>query len=299
MTIESTPDDFDFAFDEVAGKEELLIENAIEEAAEEAIEEAIPDDEQKVVEAVEAPANIWDNANDNQRTAYDNLVAENTRLSHQRNSDAGRVGALQRKLNELQAKPSGGDMPTAKDVAKAMQSPEDMETFKSEYPDMADAIESRIAMADVENRKIIQQKIDDAVKPFREDKARNDQASALSYANEQDAAVESAHEGWKDIVASVEFSEWLNHQPAATKELIHSEAAEDAAALVGYFKASQPQEGNSETNTNGDTSVTEIQRKRQKQLNDAAGIPSKSTRSDLGRYAPDDFDGAFDMYAET
>ena len=294
MTIENNDDGFDSAFNEASLDQELLSDDEVIIK-----DEIIKDGDEEGIKAAEEPVNIWANANSDQRSAYDNLVSENARLSHKLNSDEGRVGALQRKINELQTIPSGGEQPTAKDIVKAMQSPEDMAIFKAEYPDMDDAIESRIAMADIQTQKIVQKKIDDALAPFKADKEINDKESALKYADSQDAAVESVHEGWKDIVASSEFSTWLDGQPAATKELIHSEAAEDAAALIGYFKSSQPQDNYSEANFNGGTTVTDIQRKRQKQLNDSAGIRSRSTRSSMEHTAPDDFDSAFDMYANS
>lgn len=304
MTIENAHEDFDSAFDEVAGNEQVFNEQPV---IEEVIDDLEVDDEGAIEpeareepEVSEEPINIWAEAPDEQRIAYEKLVTENNRLSHQRNSDAGRVGALQRKVNELQSVSNAvGDTPSAQDIVKAMQSPEDMAAFKSEYPDMDDAIESRIAMKDVETQKLIQQRIDEALTPFRDEKVLRDQALATEQANQQDAALEREHGNWKEIVASTEFSVWLDNQPAVTKELIHSEAAEDAAALIGYFKSSQPQGNYSDNHTQGGNNVTEIQRKRQKQLNDSAGIRSKSTRASNGQSAPDDFDAAFDMYADS
>ena len=93
MDSNETVDDFDSAFDEFSEKQEDgLIVNLEEDT--EIVEETaeVPTEEVPVED-------IWAGADDSLKSEYDKLRDNNDKLSHQAKSNAGRIGALQRKLN--------------------------------------------------------------------------------------------------------------------------------------------------------------------------------------------------------
>ena len=276
MDSTETVDDFDSAFEEFAEVEtsaELLPEEVVEEVVEEVLEEAPPEPEQD---------DIWAGADDTLKSEYDKLRDNNDKLSHQAKSNAGRIGALQRKLNEFQAtSPAGGATPSATEVAEAMKTPEAWASFNEEYPDIHDAIESRLEVERSQN----QETMNRALQPLRA-------AEEERHVNGQYAALEAAHTDWKDVVNSESFVDWLQQQPTAIQQLSNSNDAFEASKLIDYYKLSQPREDVATTST-----VTSIQQKRAKQLEDSTGVKSKPGPGATGVIPPDDFDTAFEMFA--
>ena len=275
-------DDFDSAFDEFSTEEETtsaeLAPEDIEIVAEtKEVEAAIDEPE----EAPEEP-DIWAEADEGLKSEYDKLRDNNDKLSHQAKSNAGRIGALQRKLNEFQAtSPAGGATPSATEVAEAMKTPEAWASFNEEYPDIHDAIESRLEVERSQN----QETMNRALQPLRA-------AEEERHVNGQYAALEAAHTDWKDVVNSESFVDWLQEQPNAIQQLSNSNDAFEASKLIDYYKLSQPQEEIATTST-----VTSIQQKRAKQLEDSTGVKSKPGPGATGVIPPDDFDTAFEMFA--
>jgi len=271
-------DDFDSAFDEfadegVVSSAELAPEEITEETevvAEEVTEEAPPEQD------------IWAEADEGLKSEYDKLRDNNDKLSHQAKSNAGRIGALQRKLNEFQASsPAGGVQPSATEVAEAMKTPEAWASFNEEYPDIHDAIESRLEVERSQN----QETMNRALQPLRA-------AEEERHVNGQYAALEAAHTDWKDVVKSGAFVDWLQQQPNAIQQLSNSNDAFEASKLIDYYKMSQPRVEAATTST-----VTSIQQKRAKQLEDSTGVRSKPGPGATGVIPPDDFDAAFEMFA--
>ena len=274
-------DDFDSAFDEFSTEEETTSAELAPEDTEfvaetEEVEAAIEEPEQAPEE------DIWAEADDGLKSEYDKLKENNDKLSHQAKSNAGRIGALQRKLNEFQAtSPAGGVQPSATEVAEAMKTPEAWASFNEEYPDIHDAIESRLEMERSQN----QETMNRALQPLRA-------AEEERHVSNQYAALEAAHTDWKDVVNSESFVDWLQEQPNAIQQLSNSNDAFEASKLIDYYKMSLPREEAATTST-----VTSIQQKRAKQLEDSTGVKSKPGPGATGVIPPDDFDAAFEMFA--
>jgi hypothetical protein len=275
-------DDFESAFEEFAEGEvsaELAPEDTevVAETEEVGEVEAAADPEEAPVEP-----DIWAEADEGLRSEYDKLRDNNDKLSHQAKSNAGRIGALQRKLNEFQAtSPAGGATPSATEVAEAMKTPEAWASFNEEYPDIHDAIESRLEVERSQN----QETMNRALQPLRA-------AEEERHVNNQYAALEAAHTDWKDVVKSGAFVDWLQQQPNAIQQLSNSNDAFEASKLIDYYKMSLPREEAATTST-----VTSIQQKRAKQLEDSTGVKSKPGPGATGVIPPDDFDAAFEMFA--
>ena len=277
-------DDFDSAFDEFSTEDETTSAELAPEDTEFVAEtEEVEEVEAATEEPEQAPeADIWAEADEGLKSEYDKLRDNNDKLSHQAKSNAGRIGALQRKLNEFQAtSPAGGNQPSATEVAEAMKTPEAWASFNEEYPDIHDAIESRLEMERSQN----QETMNRALQPLRA-------AEEERHVSNQYAALEAAHTDWKDVVNSESFVDWLQEQPNAIQELSNSNDAFEACKLLDYYKLSQPLEEIATTST-----VTSIQQKRAKQLEDSTGVKSKPGPGATGVIPPDDFDTAFEMFA--
>tara|TARA_B110000037_G_scaffold197228_1_gene235110 strand:+ start:124 stop:987 length:864 start_codon:yes stop_codon:yes gene_type:complete len=277
-------DDFDSAFDEFSTEDETTSAELAPEDTEFVAEtEEVEEVEAATEEPEQAPeADIWAEADEGLKSEYDKLRDNNDKLSHQAKSNAGRIGALQRKLNEFQAtSPAGGNQPSATEVAEAMKTPEAWASFNEEYPDIHDAIESRLEMERSQN----QETMNRALQPLRA-------AEEERHVSNQYAALEAAHTDWKDVVNSESFVDWLQEQPNAIQELSNSNDAFEASKLLDYYKLSQPLEEIATTST-----VTSIQQKRAKQLEDSTGVKSKPGPGATGVIPPDDFDTAFEMFA--
>ena len=277
-------DDFDSAFDEFSTEDETTSAELAPEDTEFVAEtEEVEEVEAATEEPEQAPeADIWAEADEGLKSEYDKLRDNNDKLSHQAKSNAGRIGALQRKLNEFQAtSPAGGVQPSATEVAEAMKTPEAWASFNEEYPDIHDAIESRLEMERSQN----QEAMNRALQPLQA-------AEEERHVTGQYAALEAAHTDWKDVVNSESFVDWLQEQPNAIQELSNSNDAFEASKLIDYYKLSQPLEEIATTST-----VTSIQQKRAKQLEDSTGVKSKPGPGATGVIPPDDFDTAFEMFA--
>ena len=277
-------DDFDSAFDEFSTEDETTSAELAPEDTEFVAEtEEVEEVEAATEEPEQAPeADIWAEADEGLKSEYDKLRDNNDKLSHQAKSNAGRIGALQRKLNEFQAtSPAGGVQPSATEVAEAMKTPEAWASFNEEYPDIHDAIESRLEMERSQN----QEAMNRALQPLQA-------AEEERHVSNQYAALEAAHTDWKDVVNSESFVDWLQEQPNAIQELSNSNDAFEASKLLDYYKLSQPLEEIATTST-----VTSIQQKRAKQLEDSTGVKSKPGPGATGVIPPDDFDTAFEMFA--
>jgi type I site-specific restriction-modification system R (restriction) subunit len=182
--MESTEvvDDFDSAFDEFTENAESTPKDNDVVVTEEVTATEVTATEVTATESVEeAPVedDIWAEADEGLKTEYDKLREDNSKLSHQAKSNAGRIGALQRKLNEFQAtSPAGGNQPSATEVAEAMKTPEAWASFNEEYPDIHDAIESRLEVERSQN----QEAMNRALQPLRaaeEERHVNGQYAAL------------------------------------------------------------------------------------------------------------------------
>jgi hypothetical protein len=284
-------DDFDSAFDEFSTEDETISAELAPEDTEFVAETEETEEVEEVEEveaAIEDPEeasdeeDIWANADEGLKSEYNKLRDNNDKLSHQAKSNAGRIGALQRKLNEFQAtSPAGGSTPSATEVAEAMKTPEAWASFNEEYPDIHDAIESRLEVERSQN----QATMDRALQPLRA-------AEEERHVSNQYAALEAAHTDWKDVVNSESFIDWLQEQPNAIQQLSNSNDAFEASTLLDYYKLSLPTEEIATTST-----VTSIQQKRAKQLEDSTGVKSKRGPGATGVIPPDDFDTAFEMFA--
>lgn len=239
-----------------------------------------------------ADADVWTSVPETARRAYQEALEERERLRHSVHSNAGRVSALQRKINELESQLAGGyvpatsqaapsaDMPTAQQVREAMQTPEQWASFSEEYPEVAKAVDARIQVQFNQ----IQSQIHRDLNPLREDAQRRAQAEAEQFKRSQYGALEQAHPQWRQTINTPEFQSWFQTQPASIQSLVESDYADDAIALLNFYSSAKGAPATSGR-------IHDIQAQRQRRLEQ-----SVETRGRQGAERPlaeDDFSSAF------
>ena len=223
------------------------------------------------------------------------LEQENERLKHSDASQRGRLGAYQKQINELQRKqqefdaakptnPSGepqNDNQQKQDMAESM-GVDDWKEFAEDFPDMARAFESRLK-ADQQKQAQLEQQVSElrsAVQPIQQQ--AHEQQLQSEYAR-----LESRHDDWREVVNAPEFQTWLQSQNPTIQSLSESESADDASALLDFYKGvSGP--GN-------DNSRAQQHDKRKSRLANAQTVSRRGAGQRSG--TPEDFDAAFEHYA--
>lgn len=223
------------------------------------------------------------------------LEAENERLRHSDASQRGRLGAYQRQINDLQRKaqelesakqknPDGesqSDDQQRQTMAESMGM-DDWNEFKEDFPDMARAFEARLK-ADQQKQAQLEQQVAElrsAVQPIQQQ--AHEQQLQSEYAR-----LESRHDDWREVVNAPEFKEWLQSQNPSIQQLANSENADDASALLDFFKGAN--------GVGDDRSRAQQHDKRQSRLANAQTVSRRGAGQRTG--APDDFDAAFEHYA--
>ena len=230
------------------------------------------------------------------------LEETNKSLQHRVNSDAGRVSAFQRKVNELTtqietiSKKTGGEQPTQKEVVAAMADGNKWEKFKEEYPEVAEALDSRFNEISSKQNK----QIETVLAPVIVERQQKDAEKAFG-------AVADVFPSWQNAVNEQPFKDWMASQPAAVQTLADSREVADATSLIGLYdnhrivngmpslKKSDPVSSKEGVDTSSKDSVAE-RRERQKQA--GITVPSKSARVDPNADGGSDFEAAFNAYAK-
>lgn len=195
---------------------------------------------------------IWANATPDQRAAFEAAQEEVQRLQHAERSNRGRLSALQRQIDELN-RSRGSSKAASEDAAgdrtgsgkgsddqgadgTGFLESEDWKHFQEEYPEVAGPLTTAISSLQAEVTR--QNKELSAIGNDRRQNALEEQADLLT----------EAHSDWRDVVADDGFEEWVALQPRHIREAAVRNAeeivdAEEAADVVGRFKAFRDEQG--------------------------------------------------------
>lgn len=286
----SEEDEFEQAFNEFAEPEHattIVNDELIEDEAE---EEAEPEAEAEVgVEVGVEPVptvDIWADATDEQRTAMEAVRRERAEIEHRYKSDEGRVSALQRKINDLEAIQHQAPV-----VAPAQPpvSEEGIDSFREDYPDIANAVDKMVQSKMTTEREgfsqamnQMQQQMKQAIQPFQESEQKR-------FIDTQMQELESTHPDWRDVAQSTDFIEWLNVQPDPVRAMFTSDSARDASYLVGSFKQTQPvvqEEQAVESSSNNRQALKQ------------AVAPRSRRTAPVTNSIPEDYEAAFDYWVD-
>ena len=238
-------------------------------------------------------------------------------LEHRLKSDAGRVSAFQRQINDLtrtvdeMSASKEADKPTDKQIAEAMKgTDDDWEAFKEDYPAVAEAIDRRLERVG----EATQETIDKTLEPVN---TKLDEVTKTSTEAANQAAVDAVAEdfpNWTEAVKTPEFAEWLDEQSPGVNALASSDNTADAKTLIGLYDAhlvaagkdslrapdpNEPGVTDEEEEAKGSDEPSELEKRRAQQLEDGTAIPSKSAGIDPdGTPGGTEFEQAFDYYAK-
>lgn len=197
---------------------------------------------------------------------------------HKYNSDLGRQNAYQRQIQEK-------DQLIAQLQSAQSANPgvvnKHWDTLKEDYPDIAQGISSLLEEKDSQHAREIES-LKNSIAPI--------QAQAQqSFVQQQYAMLEQEHPDYAEIAASPEFNQWVQTQPHNVQQMMESDNAGDAAYLLRTYKNEK---------SPGVQATSELKQRREKQLRQAQNVPSRGGRSQQVMPPDDDFEAAFDYFAD-
>ena len=216
------------------------------------------------------------------------LEAERDNWRHKYQSDAGRVSAYQRQINEYQARlqqleqaVQQSQQPSANPQGSGMAD-EEWARFQEAYPEIAKALEVKLAGVNQVNHVAQQaltrlQQVENVVAPLQEREAQAAEAAKL-------AVLDKQHPDWRTKVATPQFKQWISQQPQAVQQLAYSDAVDDAAFLIKSFER---ESGLSSSQAQGQS--------RSNRLQQNLGVKGRGSQGRTG--VPQDFEGAFAYFA--
>lgn len=310
--------EFDEAFAEFGSAKDGTTEPSEEEELPAAAASAEPDDNEDESadepDAVEEP-DPYEGMDDVVKARYQELEANNDKLTHQLKSDAGRVSAFQRQVNQLQNQISeiregstAGDQPTENQIKDAMMGGDDeWEKFAEDYPAVASAIDKRFESGG----SALQTAVDNVLTPVKETITKIDTEAGQTAAQKRIDAVAEEFPTWTEAVETPEFKLWLDNQPPGVQGLAFSDDTRDASSLIGMYDdhlvadgqpslrkdPTEPGVEEEEVVAEGSEGPTELEKRRQQQLDAGASIPSKPAGIDASAEATTEFDAAFAQFA--
>lgn len=239
-----------------------------------------------------APADdIWATATPAQRAAFEAAQAQVKSVEHAHKSDRGRLSSLQRELNELRNRqPGDAGKPGKGKGAEALLDDEEWKTFVKEYPEVAAPLAKLVSKLELTVADT--KKVTDAI---REDRRQADLDARVK-------ALDAKAPDWRDVVADQDaYGAWLQSQPRHIQEAAARNAdeivdADEAADVIGRFKAYRSSQAGSNAPANGpeaggnaDTGKTvSLSGKRQRQLD--ASSSARSGGPGAARGLPDNAD---------
>lgn len=159
-------------------------------------------------------------------------------LEHKARSDSGRVGALQRQIDEqrqrlealqLQGK---GDSKEAAAIEEKIEELELDPALLDDFPELGSLVKfAKDTHAElVKLRGTVQEKV---LTPAQ-------QKAAMEREAQEYEALKTIHPDFEEIDGNPAFAQWINDQPPAVRNLAFSDSAADVSAALTYFKQANP-----------------------------------------------------------
>lgn len=276
-------------------------------------EEATPDtgseddSEERVDGSETEPEDPWAGVPDVLREEYTELKAKADKLEHANRSANGRLGALQKKVDELSRKAEA----QATAVDEKAESPVDpgdsifktpaWSKFREDFGEVATPIEDAIRLS----YKDLHSRLQDTAKVSQDLQTHRNEQYMLEQAN----SLEESHPGWRNYIEENRetFDQFVEVNTAARKlfepNKTHLTSAEDGAALIDLFRLHLDKMNPKPASTEAKPTTTQprpLNPKRQKQLESAATVaprshPAPGRRSD-DLPDPDEFDAAYKYF---
>lgn len=232
----------------------------------------------------------WANVPDDIKAEYQRLQDEAAAWKHKVKSEDGRVSALQKKINALEAAQQEAAI-TPETFAKAFTDKDSWKEFAEYNPEIAATLESFMSgMAEATQQNI------DSLKETQEHLLEN----ATRTANiDADAVITEQFPEWKSWIATNDFIEWLDTLPPTMRNIVDDGELDESLYLIGSYETYLKANGKmQEPSDQGETTemIAKTQEKRNKQLKDGATTPSKGGSAKPISEA--DTGSLFDYFAE-
>ena len=227
------------------------------------------------------------------------ITKDRDTLRHQYNSDRGRIAALQRQLQEQQAKPT----PTAPAAPALTERDQQLIAgIQEDFPELAPHLEAYFKKERADINAEVEARINARLTPLEQaETTRAGREQAAHGAAEADL-VEQAHAGWRALTNTDDFKQWMVEQPPGVRALAASDYSGDAISMLTMYKNARPdlfrKPAAPETNlaaAAGASEADELQRRRQENLEKSTGVGG--ARVSKSPQALDDFELAFKHFA--
>jgi len=253
--------------------------------------EIAADDAPPAPSAEQAPTDIWADAPEALKAAFEAEAARAKAAEHRLASDNGRVAALTRQLDELRRQPAAGGQqqtetpPGLEDLLAS----DEVKAFETEYPDVAKPILNLL--------KAQQTQLDQ----LQGTAATVEQDRQKVFLNEQLGLYEQDHPDWRQYSSDERWSAWLPTQPRHIREAFnrnvqHIVDAAEASDVLTRFKQHIGAATPAPTSPPPPPATpTPTDAKRQKQLDASADVRTRQPSTASG--PPDEFGAAFAHFA--
>lgn len=253
--------------------------------------EAKPEGGSQPPEGEKAP-DPWEGIPEEKLELIRQLERERDEARHKANSDANRVAALSRKLQQLTTAPasSATKAPEAEEPTEAQKAlDEKIKQLRADYGEIADPLIELIEQQRSELK---------TVRSTLEGLSEQQQAQVIAT---EAAALEERHPDWRDIAQSPDFSGWLSYQPENIQRLASSWDARETSVVLTLFKAERAEaSGQTQQATQQQTQPQKAEAatgaRRSQQLE--GGRDVRSRPAPAASEPPDDFDAAFKFFEE-
>ena len=251
--------------------------------------EAEPDGGSQPPEGEQAP-DPWANAPPELIAERDRLQKERDEAEHRAKSDASRVAALSRKLQQLSmAPPSATPAPSAEPTEAQKALDDKIKKLREDYGDIADPL---VELIEAQKAEL------DSVRTTLHGLNAAQQAQVIA---QEEQALEARHPDWRNIAQSPDFSSWLQIQPENIQRLANSWDARETSVVLTLFKAENVEAGGQRQEASEPPAPTPkanaaTDARRSQQLEGGRDVRSKPAPVASG--PPEDFEAAFQYYAE-
>lgn len=165
----------------------------------------------------------------------DELATANAQLLHHVKTAEGRVAAMQREFQQArmaQQQVAPQDAPSQGQIVNAAKNPEKWEQLKEDFPEWAGAMEEYVAskLGSVQPQQGLDPQQVAAFVQQQVDQTKAEMRQAI-----EEARVDGKYENWKDIVNTLEFTQWFTVQSPEIRSLANSDSARDAIRMLDMF----------------------------------------------------------------
>lgn len=172
--------------------------------------------------------------------------------------------------------------------------------LRESSPMLAKAIEAMMRRERKSMEQVLSEKYGKTIEQVQADLNPIKERISTQAANEHEQTIESAHPGYKQIVESQDFVDWVRQQPGyVVKEVIRVSKEGTAAEVVEVLNSYRNAVPATKSAPAADAEKDQAAARRELQRKAATGVPSKPLPTTTAGIAKSDFDAAFDEAAST